>query len=62
MSTGEAELLYLEQVFKGLVEELKQKNYLSQDFVFLTKVEQEKVLEKFIDDFISDSGQNLHSQ
>lgn len=53
MKANETDIIYLEQVVKKLIEELKQKNYLSQDFVFLTKAERGKVIEKFIDDFIS---------
>lgn len=48
----ESEIEYLEQTMKRLVEELKQKNCLSQEFVFLTKAERENKLEKAIDEFI----------
>ena len=43
---------YLERSVKRLVEELKQKNCLSQDFEFLTKAERDQMVESFIDDFI----------
>lgn len=43
---------YLEQTIKRLVEELKAKNCLSQDFEFLTKAERERKLERFVNDFI----------
>ena len=43
---------YLEQTIKRLVEELKAKNCLSQDFEFLTKAERECKLEQFVNNFI----------
>jgi len=44
---------YLEQVLKRLIDELKEKNCLDQDFKFQTKAEREKVLERFVEDFIN---------
>lgn len=49
-SVNDAE--YLENTIKRMVEELKTKNCLSQDFCFLTKAERDKALDNFIDDFI----------
>lgn len=49
MSDGE----YVEQTIKRLIEELKQKNCLSQDFQFLTKAEREVLLEQQINQFLS---------
>lgn len=49
----ESEIEYLEQTMKRLVEELKQKNCLSQEFRFVTKAERESELEKAIDEFIN---------
>lgn len=49
MSDGE----YVEQTIKQLIEELKQKNCLSQDFQFLTKAERETLLEQKINQFLS---------
>ena len=46
------EINYLEETIKRLVEELKAKNCLSQDFQFLTKAEREKALEWHIDQFL----------
>lgn len=43
---------YIDQTIKRLVEELKQRNCLSQDFTFLTKAEREALLNKAIDDFL----------
>lgn len=43
---------YLEQTIKRMVEELKQRNCLSQEFQFLTKAEREGRLEKAVDDFL----------
>ena len=43
---------YLENIIKRMVDELKAKKCLSQDFCFLTKAERDRALEDFIDDFI----------
>ena len=43
---------YIEQAIKQLVEELKKRNCLSQDFRFLTKAEREALLGKKVDDFL----------
>lgn len=47
---------YLEQTIKRLVEELKAKNCLSQDFQFLTKAERKQAVEDFVDVFIKTEG------
>ncbi len=44
---------YIENTIKRLVEELKAKNCLSQEFQFLTKAERNRALEEFMDNFIS---------
>ena len=46
---------YIEQAIKQLVEELKKRNCLSQDFRFLTKAERNAVAEQTIDTFLRDS-------
>lgn len=43
---------YLERKIKELVEELKEKNCLSQEFKFLTKAEREQEVEGFVDEVI----------
>ena len=43
---------YLENTIKQMVEELKAKSCLSQDFHFLTKAERDKALEYRIDQFL----------
>lgn len=48
-----SDIEYLEQVIKRLVEELKQRNCLSQEFQFLTEAERELKLEEFIDTAIT---------
>ena len=47
-----SDLRYVEESVKHLIEELKRKNIISQDFEFLTKPERERQMERFIDDFI----------
>ena len=47
---------YLELTIKRLVEELKAKNCLSQDFQFLTKAERKQAVEDFVDVFIKTEG------
>ena len=51
---------YLEQTIKRLVEELKAKNCLSQDFQFLTKAERKQAVEDFVYDFIKTEGSLDH--
>lgn len=43
---------YLERKIKQLVEELKEKNCLSQEFKFLTKAEREQEAESVVDEII----------
>lgn len=43
---------YLENIVKRIVEELKEKNCLSQDFQFLTKAEREIYFERHVDKFL----------
>lgn len=49
-----SQITYLEEAFKRLVLELKEKNCLRQDFEFLTQTEQMDRLEKFVDEFNRD--------
>ena len=53
MAPLNSDIEYLESTLKKLIEELKQKNCLSQEFKFLTKAEREQKIEEFIDDFIN---------
>jgi len=43
---------YIERTIKQLIEELKEKNCLSQEFQFLTKAEREAKMERTIDEFL----------
>lgn len=43
---------YLEQTVKRMIEALKQKGCLEEDFAFSTQEEQRAAAEDFIDDFI----------
>lgn len=47
-----SDMEYIEQTLKQLVDELKQRNCLSQEFQFLTKAEREALLGKKVDDFL----------
>lgn len=49
-----SDIEYIESTIKQLVEELKAKKCLSQEFRFLTKAERDRALERLMDDFISE--------
>lgn len=52
MALYNPDIEYLELTIRRLIEELKQKNCLSQEFEFLTKAEREQKVDVFIDGFI----------
>lgn len=52
MSAQTSSFDYLEQAIKQMLMDLKRRNCLGQDFQFLTKAEQNRTLDSFIDNFI----------
>lgn len=52
MNSPNMRLDYIEQTLKHLVESLKQSGYLSPNFQFLTQDEQERAVNKLIEEFI----------
>ena len=57
MDSMAVRIAYLEDTLRRVISELKEKEYLSQDFEFLTEAEANSRLDNFINGFISSSNQ-----